>query len=266
VGRLSQADLRHITRFLTALQPGTARDPFTRSTLAALTELIGADSAEYFELRRLDRGVIASVESQDFEEAPGSDEALRAFGHQNPLRWRRWHPGHGPMRLSALTTRRALERLAFHDTYLRPNRLTDLLKVWLHSDDASVACVQLWRSGSTFDQRAEDLLAVLQHHLARARSDAIARAGEPQASESLTRREVEVLTWAMRAEPDEAIGARLGMSTATVGKHLEHAFEKLGVHSRTEALWRVSAPDRASATSRPAPDRPAVEEGGRLGP
>ena len=260
MGRLAQADLRSITRFLTALEPGAARDPFTRTTLVALADLIGADSAEYFELRRFDRAVIARAESEDFDDAPGTDDALRRFGHQNPLRWRRWQPSDGPMRLSATISRRALERLEFHAAFLRPNRLTDLLKVWLHSDDASVACVQLWRSDSTFDQRAEDILTVLQYHLARARSDASARAGEPEANEPLTRREVEVLTWAMRAEPDEAIAARLGVSTATVGKHLEHAFEKLGVHSRAEALWRVSAPDRE-----PAANRPRSKEGGTLG-
>lgn len=226
-----------------ALEAGTADDPVPRHTLAALRDLVGADEAEYFEFRRADRAMIASAQSHDWPEAPGSGEAMIAFGYQNPLGWHRWLPAHGPMRLSARVSRRALERLEFYQEFLRPNGLTDNLKIWLHSDDRSVACIQMWRRGAAFNQRQEDLLGVLQHHLATASREARrlhpARAG----AAPITRREAEVLTWAMRGEPDEAIGERLGMATGTVGKHLENAFAQLGVHSRAEALWRVTAAD-----------------------
>jgi DNA-binding NarL/FixJ family response regulator len=95
--------------------------------------------------------------------------------------------------------------------------------------------------GSTFDQRQEDILAVLQHHLVHLRTVAMQAAVGTEAGASLSRREVEVLTWAVRGEQDHAIGERLGISAATVGKHLEHAFATLGVHSRAEALWRMTA-------------------------
>jgi DNA-binding CsgD family transcriptional regulator len=157
------------------------------------------------------------------------------------------------MRMSQRISRRQLGRLGFDGSFLRPNRLTDALKVWLHSDDHSVACVQLWLHGSTFSQRQEDVLAVLQHHLARARAEAMCDAPSPASGPGLTRREAEVLSWAVRGDSDEAIAARLGMATATAGKHLEHAFAKLGVHSRAEALWRITA------------DRNAVHDGGTLG-
>lgn len=143
VGRLSHTDLRRLTRFLTTLEPGPTLDPIPRSVAAELRDLIGADEAEYFEFRRSDRGTIAHAQSHDWDEAPGSNEALIAFGHQNPLAWRRWHPADGALRMSARISRRALGQLEFHDAFLRPNRLTDTLKVWLHSDAHSVACVQL---------------------------------------------------------------------------------------------------------------------------
>lgn len=68
------------------------------------------------------------------------------------------------------------------------------------------------------------------------------RAGAREGA-SITLRGADVLTWAMRGEPDEAIGERLGLTTGTVGKHLDNTFAKLGVHSRAEALWRVTAAD-----------------------
>jgi DNA-binding CsgD family transcriptional regulator len=41
---------------------------------------------------------------------------------------------------------------------------------------------------------------------------------------------------------DRAIADRLGIAEATLAKHLENAFAKLSVHSRTEALGTILAP------------------------
>jgi DNA-binding CsgD family transcriptional regulator len=229
-----------------ALEAGTAVDQVPRHILGELRDLVGADEAEYFEFRRADRAVIASAQSHDWPDAPGSVEAMVAFGYQNPLGWHRWLPANGPMRLSTQMSRRALERLQYYQEVLRPNALTDNLKIWLRSDERSVACIQLWQRGSTFSQRQEDLLGVLQHHLARASRRAPDGESVPAGEAWITRREAEVLTCAMRGESDDAIAERLGMATGTVGKHLENAFAKLGVHSRAEALWRVSAADGSS--------------------
>lgn len=238
--RISERDLARVTAFLVAARAGSASDPLPRPLLAALCDLVGAEEAEYFELRRADRAVIALAESRDFESAPGSDEALRAYGHQNPIGWRRWRPADGPMRLSARIGRRALRRTAFYNEGMRPNGLTDALKVWLHSDAASVACVQLWQRGRTFTARQEDIIGVLQSHLVRLRQS-VTPERVPATTLGLTRREAEVLTWAVRGVPDTEIADRLGLSVGTVGKHLEHAFASLDVHSRAEALWRLQA-------------------------
>ena len=264
MGRLTEAEFRRVTRVLTRLDPGPAEDPLPTGAMVELRDAFGADEAEYFELRRADRGVIAHAQSHVWSDAPGTDEALRAFGHQNPLGWRRFRPSDGALRLSARTSRRALENLEFYHLVMRPNRVTDGLKVWLHSDDASVACLHLWRKGSTFTQAHEDMLAVMQPHLVRLRSEAIHATHRARPPATLTRREAEVLSWAIRGETDAAIGARLGIAAATAGKHLEHAFAKLGVHSRTEALWAMSAGSAAAADGTPSPRTPSHEVGGRL--
>lgn len=51
----------------------------------------------------------------------------------------------------------------------------------------------------------------------------------------LTRRENEVLRWLAAGKTNVDMGEILGISASTVGKHLEHIYEKLGVENRTAA-------------------------------
>jgi DNA-binding NarL/FixJ family response regulator len=51
----------------------------------------------------------------------------------------------------------------------------------------------------------------------------------------LTAREAEVLYWVVRGKTNKDIGAILGSSPATVKKHLERVYVKLGVETRTAA-------------------------------
>lgn len=51
----------------------------------------------------------------------------------------------------------------------------------------------------------------------------------------LTRREAEVLFWLSRGKTNRDIAEILEIKPATVGKHLEHIYPKLGVENRTSA-------------------------------
>jgi DNA-binding CsgD family transcriptional regulator len=64
----------------------------------------------------------------------------------------------------------------------------------------------------------------------------------------LTLREREVLHWLARGKTNAEIGEILGISAATVGKHLEHIYPKLGVENRTAAASFAS-----ELTGRPEP-------------
>jgi DNA-binding CsgD family transcriptional regulator len=55
----------------------------------------------------------------------------------------------------------------------------------------------------------------------------------------LTRREREVLGWVAAGKTDADIGTLLNISRRTVQKHLEHAYVKLGVETRTAAVRRA---------------------------
>jgi DNA-binding NarL/FixJ family response regulator len=52
---------------------------------------------------------------------------------------------------------------------------------------------------------------------------------------ALTPREVEVLSWVAQGKANWAIGKILDLSSATVRKHLQHIYAKLGVENRTAA-------------------------------
>lgn len=54
----------------------------------------------------------------------------------------------------------------------------------------------------------------------------------------LTPREREVLSWVARGRTNAEIAAHLWISPATVGKHLENVYAKLGVRTRTAAMAR----------------------------
>ena len=57
----------------------------------------------------------------------------------------------------------------------------------------------------------------------------------------LTPRQAEVVAWVTQGKSNGMIGTILGISPRTVQKHLERAFPKLGVESRTEAATHALA-------------------------
>lgn len=64
----------------------------------------------------------------------------------------------------------------------------------------------------------------------------------PQARlEQLTAREQQILHWVAEGKRNAEIGVILNLSGRTVGKHLEHVFEKLGVETRTAAALMATS-------------------------
>ncbi len=66
-------------------------------------------------------------------------------------------------------------------------------------------------------------------------------AGPEVAGDGLTWRERQVVLLVAEGLSNKAVASRLGISTRTVEGHLNHAFAKLGVASRTELVRRVLA-------------------------
>ena len=63
------------------------------------------------------------------------------------------------------------------------------------------------------------------------------RVHQQLSARGLTRREVEVLCWVKKGKSNRDIAAILNLKTATVKKHLERIYPKLGVENRTAAAY-----------------------------
>lgn len=124
---------------------------------------------------------------------------------------------------------------------MRPARVRDTIKIWLSSTPVSASCVALERMDGEFSQRDQDVLGVLHQHLAAMRQAALAdEALADSDGAGLTPREAQVLSWVALGRRNEEIARLLFISPATVRKHLEQAYEKLGAHSRADAVARLT--------------------------
>ena len=91
------------------------------------------------------------------------------------------------------------------------------------------------RSDGVFSDAEVAMLEVLQPYLAAMQ----AAANEVMAVDpdvSITRREAQVLSCVAAGHQNAEIAELLSVSPATVRKHLEHAYAKLGVAGRGEAV------------------------------
>lgn len=83
--------------------------------------------------------------------------------------------------------------------------------------------------------RVAEVLARLRTHARNARLSQAGPAAPPLRGAPLTTREAEILGWIAKGKTNRDIADILGISPRTVGKHLEHLFEKLGVETRAAA-------------------------------
>lgn len=95
----------------------------------------------------------------------------------------------------------------------------------------------LWRdAGSGFSERDVQLLSLLRPHLAEAYDQhQAALTGAPE----LTMRQWEILRLVSDGYTNGQIARRLSLSEATVRKHLENTYARLGVTNRTSAVGQA---------------------------
>lgn len=107
--------------------------------------------------------------------------------------------------------------------------------------------IQLYRyGGRAFDDRDRTLMELLLPHL---KPLLVAASQSTQAAEppTLTVRQREILQLVRLGMSNKRIGRIIGISEGTVRKHLENAFARLGVQSRTAAVAAAFGDDVAAA-------------------
>ena len=137
--------------------------------------------------------------------------------------------------------REFLDTRAWAEHYRVEDPVRACLSVRLPGPPGHARRVLFMRSTFThFTDRDVMLLTLLRPHLHEIYLDAERRRnGTPK----LTAREWEILQLAGEGLSNSAIGAQLVISPATVRKHMEHIFDTLGVHTRTEAA-AIALPHR----------------------
>lgn len=264
VQRLRAIDLRAVVAFGHDLA-GIADFGGLPAALAELTRLTGADSATLTHLDLATRREVAVFWPPERAER----SRLAAYapqGHAHPLR-----PA-----LAAQIRARPEERAAVRVSDLLSQRqwrahplraaalpdLDDQMSVLLDGRDQVVHAVTLGRLSGAFTARQRDLLQAAGRFLAapvarapRAGHRALQIAPHPRwvpASEApgwvrggasrlpLSGRELEVLGLVAEGATDQQIARRLGISAATVSKHLSRIYARLGVPNRAAAVRRLT--------------------------
>lgn len=102
------------------------------------------------------------------------------------------------------------------------------------------------------------MLDLLLLHLSQFRRRAATRRRVSARSEAvpdrLTSRELEVLQRVAEGKTNAEVAGVLGISTDTVRKHLENAYAKLGVHTRTAAVAALVGHEADDFRARPQSD------------
>ncbi|WP_433302088.1 helix-turn-helix domain-containing protein [Actinoplanes sp. CA-030573] len=202
--------------------------PTIADVLAVAAEAVPCDIVSWSRLDLAGRRVLDNVCSVPVDD-DDLDEAFWATYREHPL-------CHGPGSLlpvcaiSDLLSPREWHRTAIYAEYFQPTGVEHELGVNL-SHPAGQTNVLLFDRGpgADFDGHDRLVLTLLRPHL----DAAIQRIVSP----ALTPREEEVLGLVRHGLTNRAISRRLGISPHTVRKHLENAYARLDVHTRTEAAF-----------------------------
>ena len=146
-----------------------------------------------------------------------------------------------PVRLSDVLTRREQRRRELWASVERVLGTEDVLVLWLPAPDEGLFRRISFASENRGGIRDRDvlLLGLLAPHLAQLYRRAAVRRATAAWPGGLTAREREVLRLVAQGQTNREVARSLWISPATVRRHLENAFEKLGVRSRAAAVARV---------------------------
>ncbi len=229
--------------------PDTAHIPVIFMTGLTDTEHVmaafGAGGVDYVTKPIRPQEVLArmSVHMQSARQARQARNALDAFGHATMAVHVRNDRGAEAGRAVWQTplARQLMQR--YFD--VAPGQVPETLLQWLREQSAlagagreptplTVTREFMGRPGQlvfSLQERTsdDDWLMVLREVSDAAVVDALVQAFK------LTMKEAEVLYWVVKGKTNRDIGDILGSSPATVKKHLEHVFEKLGVETRNAA-------------------------------
>ncbi len=244
VAALSEPDYRGALAVLREAGDVDGLVAFPEPVLDAFRRLVPCDVVTYHERTGCD-GVpdLVFVGEPRGPVTPEIRAAHRRYLHQDPL-----SPADGARKISDFLSRREYRRLDLYQQVDRPLGVEHLLCLWLDPAGTASARLEFDRARRDFGERDRAVLDLLLPYLRQLWRSAIARRrwhARPSArAECLTPREWTILERVAEGKTNGEIASSLWISRETVRKHLENAYRKLGVHTRTEAVAAVFLPAR----------------------
>jgi DNA-binding CsgD family transcriptional regulator len=242
--RLSRRDLEGALAFVHAASSAEEHEPFPLAVVESLGRLVPSEDVAYYEWDLHAR----TVPKLTVGATPGPahvEEARESLCSTYPLSITRLSSARRPCRLSDFISRRALHRLEYYRCVLRPLSIEHQVRLYLPATPESSRVFYFNREAADrdFSDRDASMLELLRPFLiAMHERFALRELLLPLEVDELTAREAEILQWVALGKTNQEIAALLVVSTHTVRKHLENIYAKLGVHTRTAAVARVSAP------------------------
>jgi DNA-binding CsgD family transcriptional regulator len=248
--RLAQSDLHAILRFLAEADDAGAEDAYGPAVLDHLQRLIPCDNVGYEQ---------ADVPSRRFTdplaEQYAAEDAVYWASGPCPITEYRVRTGDvAAIRMSDLISRRRYHDLPIYREYFQSRRMDHMLELGLSAVPSAYRALILAREPDMpdFSERERDVLETLRPHfrarearatlmaLVAGRLRVLQDRGEDDDLQ-LTTREREIVALAAAGKTNTQIASELWISPATVKKHLENTYVKLGVGSRAAAASRVRA-------------------------
>jgi DNA-binding CsgD family transcriptional regulator len=246
--QLTSRDLRNLLGAVAILYENLELSTLPERTVAAVTHVLPADMVTYNEVdlvRRVDRIYIAPDDARLAPGTPGYATFMRHIDEHPVIAHNARIPDPVPRKISDFLSDRQFRSLGLHSEFFRVFDINYQLAMVVQHAGQRMIGVAANRALSDFTERERACLGVLRSHVVQAYRHGLsierARAGfdfdrhARAAASGLTPREVEVLHWVAGGQSNENVARIIGATSATVKKHLEHIYEKLGVTNRTAA-------------------------------
>ena len=209
----------------------------------SLARLVPCDAVSFSELDIPTR-VCVAFHCNDGDDGPEdvSDSPYWTWRHQHPMCQATEREAGNPSvcQLADFVSTRELHRLPIYSEFLWPRE--HVMALPMPTAPGRTRVFQFFREElRPFSDRDRLVLTLLQPHIYAIYREAAQRRGTVR----LTVRELEVMRCVALGMSNSEIAHQLVVAPSTVRKHLENAFQRLGVQSRTAAVARVF-PDFAS--------------------